>query len=137
MTDHNQRKLSAFEAALRVRVPRERSDVPARWVPLFMLFCGTVESLLSIQTPLSGILEGGLIVRQLEEAGADGQRIETCLAQSAASARALKEAQLEILERLLRIFLGGEQPSTTMEAVKATGIYPGDTPKDFDPFDHM
>jgi hypothetical protein len=49
----------------------------------------------------------------------------------------LKEAQLEILERLLRIFLGGAQPSTTMEEVKATGIYPGDTPKDFDPFDHM
>lgn len=49
----------------------------------------------------------------------------------------MRASHLKILEELLHVFVGGARPTVTMAEVRATGIYPGDTPKDFDIFDHM
>jgi hypothetical protein len=137
MVEHNQRILAAFEAALQVRVPRRLSDVPSEWSPLFMLFQSTVDSIPRVRAPLAEALEAGLIFSKLEAAGDEGAAIHDELQRASGSAQALRESQLTILERTLRVFLGGAQPSATMDAVRATGIYPGDSPRDFDIFDHI
>lgn len=104
---------------------------------LYMLFNSTTESILSLRTPLSTFLEEGLIVLKLESAGAEGRAILDHLDDVSTSARAMHDAQIDILVRLTKIFLGGEQPVATMEEVRATGLYPGDSPKDFDIHDHL
>jgi hypothetical protein len=137
LIDHNQRTLAAFEAALQVRVPRDVDDVPDQWRPLFMLFRSTVDSLLGLRTPTSGSLEAGLIFTRLDDAGTAGVEIHENLRRIADAASAMEDAELAILEVLLRIFLGHNPPTLGMDVVRATGIYPGDAPKDFDVFDHM
>lgn len=136
LADHYKRTVAAFEAALDVRIPKERSDVPRQWHSLFNLFHSIIESVLSVRTPLSDYLEAGLIFRRLEEAGAEGKVIKGFLYQAEDTACSLVEVQMEILEGLLRIFIGGIQPSVSMDTIRATGLYPGDAPKDFDVFDH-
>lgn len=137
MTDHVRRTLESFEAALQVKVPRDIADVPARMGPLFMLFRGTVESLLALRTPLSGFLEAGLIITRLEEAEEPGRILMDELRLVDEQVNGLRQLQLDVLEQLLQIFLGGKPPAVTMDTVRATGLYPGETPKDFDIFDHM
>ena len=137
MTDHLEKTLSSFEAALRVRVPRDFVDVPDKARPLFMLFQGTVDSLLALRSPLCGFLEASLIFKRLEEAGARGQILVDELQVIGERVDALRLAQLDVLEQLLQIFLGGAHPSVSLDEVRATGLYPGETPKDFDIFDHI
>jgi len=137
MADHVARTLESFEAALQVKVPRDVADVPSRMGPLFMLFRGTVESLLALRTPLSGFLEAGLIITRLEEAEESGRIVMDELRVVDEQVHVLRELQLDVLEQLLQIFLGRKPPPVTMDTVRDTGLYPGDTPKDFDIFDHM
>jgi hypothetical protein len=136
MTDHVQKTLASFEAALRVKIPLEYEDVPKGAGPLYMLFRSTVASLRALRTPTSGFLEAGLIFKCLDESGERGRTILHSLRVANEQAKSLRECQLGILEHLLQIFLG-VAPSVTMEQVRATGLYPGDTPEDFDIFDHM
>ncbi|MFO0586109.1 MAG: hypothetical protein U0441_01155 [Polyangiaceae bacterium] len=137
MTDHVEKTLLAFETALNVKIPREADDVSGEMRPLFFLFRGTVDSLLDVRTALSGFLEAGLIYTRLEALGEPGRAILEDLQLAGEQAEALRRTQLDVLERLLHIFLHGARPSVTMADVRATGLYPGDTPKDFDIFDHM
>lgn len=137
MTDHVEKTLESFEAALQVKVPRKIDDVPSRMRPLFMLFRGTVDSLLALRAPLSNALETSLIFIRLEELAGPDHTFVDQLRVIDEQVDALSRAQLDILEQLLQIFLGGARPSVTMDEVRATGLYPGDTPKDFDIFDHM
>ena len=53
------------------------------------------------------------------------------------AARMLRESQFAILLELLRMFLNGASPSATMDEVRATGLYPGDSPENFNIYDHM
>jgi hypothetical protein len=136
MTDHVQKTLASFEAALGVKIPLEYEDVPKGAGPLYMLFRSTVASLRALRTPTSGFLEASLLFKRLDESGERGQTILRSLGVANEQANALRECQLDILEHLLQIFLG-VPPSVTMEQVRATGLYPGDTPKDFDIFEQM
>lgn len=137
MTDHVQKTLVAFETALGVRIPQSREDVPVGSLAMFMLFRATVESLLSLRTPLSTFLDAGLIFTKLEAAGDGGAAVLRSLDSTAAGAKIMRESQLAILLELLRMFLGGANPSVTMDEVRATGLYPGDSPENFDIFDRM
>lgn len=137
MTRHTEQVFEAYEAALKVRVPRSNADFPPGIRALSFVWFGTIESILNLQTPLAGALEAGLVVSKLESAGPDGAAVIEGIRAAADTARQLRVAEVEILRRLLRICLAGADPSATMEEVRATGIYPGRTPKDFDIFDHM
>lgn len=137
MTDHVQKTLLAFEAALGVGVPRSPNDVPPETRVMYLLFVATTESLLSFRTPLSGALEAGLLFHKLESAGEGGDAVLRSLKTTAEAARMLRESQFAILLELLRMFLNGASPSATMDEVRATGLYPGDSPENFNIYDHM
>lgn len=134
---HNLKILASYEAAFGIRIPRCREDVPDAWQSLFHPFQSATESALAIRTPLSVYCETSLIHAKLDAAGAVGGVVEQRLRDLEDMARRTHAAHLDVLVGLLRIFNHGAEPFTTLAAIKATGLYPGSTPPDFDVFDHM
>lgn len=137
MTDHLEKTVAAFETALRVAIPRSLEHVAGAHRSLFLLFQSTLESLLSNRAPLSGMVDSSLLSRRLDEAGELGEQVKTRWSDALGQVKALHDSYVTMLETLLRIVLGGANPTVTMRQVRATGIYPGDTPKDFDVHEHM
>src|SRR5688572_12759703 len=103
MTEHVQKTLEAFEAAFKVKIPRDVDEVPGKAQPLFYLFRSTTDAFLALRTPLGNFLEAGLIFRRLEESGADGNAILESINDASAKAKGLQETEIDILERLLVI----------------------------------
>ncbi len=75
MTDHMRKTVAAFETALGIAIPRSLDVVVDEDQMVFILFGATVESVMSNHSPLSGMLEGGLLRRRLDEAGDLGQGV--------------------------------------------------------------
>lgn len=137
MKAHGEQMATSYEHALGVRVPRKIDDVPQAWRPLFMLFASTLSSAAALETPLSGILEGGLLVAKLDAAGAVGARVTSLLEAIGKGTNAIREQHVDVLVGLLEIFHGGPLKEIRLADVLATGLYPGSTPKDFDLFEHL
>jgi hypothetical protein len=79
---------------------------------LFMLFASTANSLLALRTPWSGFLEAGLLVRKVDEAGPEGERVTAASERIDALTAESREAHLEMLDALVATMLG-ERASLT------------------------
>jgi hypothetical protein len=114
--------LTALERLFAVEFDRRRAESFNAKVFL-MPFHGTVNSLLAARTPWSGFIEGGLIIKRLEESGAPGARF---LATSDRIERLHTEsraAHLEALDAIVEILLGDRADSVFESAdVLAAGF---------------
>jgi hypothetical protein len=137
MTDHLAKTVLSYEAALGAHIPRTHAEAPDGRSAFFMLFNSTLDSLLTLSTPLSRYLEAGLIIRKLEEAGPVGAQVLTDLHSATETASTLSDHLLQILGNLLELMLGAPVPTVSKAEVLATGLYPGDTPPDFDITDYL
>ena len=97
--------LAALERMFGVALDVRRAEAFDAKVFL-MLFRGTADSLLAARTPWSGFLEGGLLIKKLEGAGAAGQKVlaaSTVIDEMQAKSRA---AHREALDAIAEILLG-------------------------------
>lgn len=134
---HNARLVAAYESALDVRIPRRLDDVPSHLRTVFMLFSSTVDVVSKLEAPLSGALELSLLVVQLERAGASGQLVLDSWASIREAAYSLRSLELNMLVQMIELLHDGRKPSATLDKVRATGLYPGSTPHDWDEFDDL
>jgi hypothetical protein len=74
--------------------------------PLLMLFRSTARSYLSVQTPWSGYLEAGLLVRRLEQAGPVGERVFEASRRIEEAVTISRDTHLEILDATAHHVLG-------------------------------
>ena len=90
---------------------------------LFMLFSATADSFLALRTPWSGFLEAGLLVRKVDEAGPDGQRVMAASQRIDALTAESRQIHLEMLDALVRAMLGDRAELTFKSAdLQAIGI---------------
>lgn len=90
---------------------------------LFMLFTSTANSLLALRTPWSGFLEAGLLVRKVDEAGAEGQRVMVASERIDALTVESRETHLEMLDALVAAMLGEHASLTFGPAdLRAIGV---------------
>jgi hypothetical protein len=73
---------------------------------LFMLFAATVDSFLALRTPWSRFMEAGLLLRKIEEAGSDGERVMAAGEWIDALTAESRETHLEMLDALISAMLG-------------------------------
>lgn len=102
------------------------SSIPGA-VPLFMLFNSTVDSCLALRTPWSFFLEEGLLNRRLDEVGSPGVRINEASERIAQLTDQSRQAHLDILAELLRVFLG-ERSDLVFTSADLRAIDVDDTP---------
>ncbi|MER7282122.1 hypothetical protein ABT369_47605 [Dactylosporangium sp. NPDC000244] len=89
----------------------------------FRLFVSTADSLLALRTPWSGFLEAGLLVRKVEQAGPDGQRVMTASSRIGAVVEESRQQHLEMLDALAAIMLGDRAALTFSRAdLRAIGV---------------
>jgi hypothetical protein len=100
---------------------------------LWMLFRSTVHSYLSLRTPWSHFLEEGLIVRQLDDLGAQGQAIFQRSDQIAQLTKASREAHLQLLYDLFECIYGKQELVVTSHDLRAKGFDDAQKP---DPTDY-
>ncbi|NUP14018.1 MAG: hypothetical protein HOW73_48910 [Polyangiaceae bacterium] len=136
LVEYNRKVVEAYEVALGVRVPSDAADGPARQRALHMLFHSTTRSALAARAPLDGYLEAGLIFSQLAAAGELGSEVEAGLVELVSLRKRTVKVHMDVMVALVRILNGNANPTTTMEAVRATGLYPS-LPEDFDPLDYQ
>ena len=128
---------SAFNAALKVhyvgmldglgrlfglRLDRQQMDTFDNRA-YFMLFSSTAVSLLALRTPWSNFLEAGLLVKKVEQAGQDGQRVMTASSRIETLVGESRQEHLEILDALAAIMLGDRAELTFSRAdLRAIGV---------------
>ena len=90
---------------------------------LFMLFAATVDSFLALRTPWSRFMEAGLLLRKIEEAGSDGERVMAAGERIDALTAESRETHLEMLDALISTMLGDRAELTFSSAdLEALGI---------------
>jgi hypothetical protein len=90
---------------------------------LFMLFAATADSFLALRTPWSGFLEAGLLVRKIDEAGPDGQRVMAASQRIDALTAESRAIHLEMLDALVTAMLGDRAELTFSSAdLQAIGV---------------
>jgi hypothetical protein len=87
------------------------------------------------QHPALPLSRGGLIFTKLESAGPRGAQVLRDLDAVTATASTLRDQLLQILGNLLELMLGTPVPIVSKDAMRATGLYPGDTAPHFDIMD--
>ncbi|CAG6395027.1 hypothetical protein NMG29_03095 [Streptomyces cocklensis] len=91
--------------------------------PLLMLFGSTARSYLNVQTPWSGYLEAGLLVRRLEQAGPVGERVFEASRRIEEAVTISRDAHLEILDALAHHVLGDHSDAVfTLDDLLANGF---------------
>ena len=88
---------------------------------LLMLFSATANSFLALHTPWSGFLEGGLLIRKIEEAGEPGQRVIAASDRIDALTVESRETHLEMLDALVTAMLG-DRAELTFSPADLRGI---------------
>ncbi len=125
---HYATMLDGLERLFRLRLDADRAG-SFRNRALFMLFRSTTDALLALRTPWSGFLEAGLVVKTVQEAGPDGERIMAASERIDALTAESRDAQLEILDALVAIMLDDRADLTFDRAdLRAVGV--DDTPPD-------
>ncbi|SCL58702.1 hypothetical protein GA0070606_2983 [Micromonospora citrea] len=90
---------------------------------LFRLFSATADSFLALRTPWSNFLEAGLLVRMVEEAGAEGERVMAASQRVDALTAESRETHLEMLDALVAVLLGDRAVLTFSPAdLRAIGV---------------
>ncbi|MEU8003828.1 hypothetical protein AB0B66_21950 [Catellatospora sp. NPDC049111] len=90
---------------------------------LFMLFSSTTRSLLALRTPWSGFMESSLLVKKIEEAGANGQRITAATERVERLTAESRQVHLEMLDALVAAMLGDRAEATfSADDLRALGI---------------
>lgn len=135
--EHNAQLVAAYESALDVRIPRRLDDVPSHLRTVFMLFSSTADVVSKLDTPLSGAPELSLLVVQLERAGPSGQLVLDSWASIREAARSLKSLEFDMLVQMMELLHDGRRPSASLDQVRATGLYPGASPHNWDEFDDL
>src|SRR5689334_16572329 len=103
--------------------------VDPRYHALAFLFHGTMRSYLSIKTPWSGFTDETLVVRQLDQAGQQGQAIFQLSNEIGDLAKRSKTLHLEMLYDLFRLMYGETDQVVTSEQLLATGFDDSKEPK--------
>jgi hypothetical protein len=89
----------------------------------FMLFSSTAASLLALRTPWSDFLEASLLVKKIERAGQDGQRVMAASSRIETLVRESRQEHLAILDALAAIMLGGRAELTFSRAdLRSVGV---------------
>ena len=79
--------------------------------------------MLALRTPWSDFLEAGLLVKKVEQAGQDGQRVMTASSRIETLVRELRQEHLDILDALTAIMLGDRAELTFSGAdLRAIGV---------------
>jgi hypothetical protein len=90
---------------------------------LFMLFSATADSFLAVRTPWSGFLEAGLLIRKIDEAGPEGQRVMAASQRIDTLTAESRETHLEMLDALVTAMLGDRAELTFSSAdLRAIGV---------------
>lgn len=90
---------------------------------LFMLFASTARSLLALRTPWSGFLESGLLVRRIEGAGANGQRVIAASERINQLMAESRQVHLDMLDAIVAELLGDRADATfTPDDLRAIGV---------------
>jgi hypothetical protein len=90
---------------------------------LFRLFTSTADSFFALRTPWPGFLDAGLLIRKVEEAGAEGERVMAASQRIDALTAESRETHLEILDALVAVMLGDRADRTFITAdLRAIGV---------------
>jgi hypothetical protein len=90
---------------------------------LFMAFAATADSFLALRTPWSGFLEAGRLLKKVEEAGRNGQRVMAASQRIDTLTAESRETHLEMLDALVAAMLGDRAELTFHEAdLRAIGV---------------
>ncbi|GAA1398027.1 hypothetical protein ACFQZ4_09115 [Catellatospora coxensis] len=100
---------------------------------LFMLFTSTTRSLLALRTPWSGFLESSLLVKKIEEAGANGQRVMAATERIVRLTDESHQVHLDMLDALVAAMLGDRAEATfSADDLRALGVdVTGPDPNDY------
>ncbi|MEV0136744.1 hypothetical protein AB0H83_51015 [Dactylosporangium sp. NPDC050688] len=113
--------LGGLEQLFGLRLDRQQITFDNR--VLFRLFFSTAASLLALRTPWSDFLEAGLLVKKVEQAGPDGQRVMTASHRIETLTDEALQAHLEMLDALAAIMLGDRAELTfSREDLQAIGV---------------
>ena|ERR1051326_1462140 len=126
---YHRKLLALLEQHFGVTLASPPKTQPALW----MLFRSTVHSYLSLRTPWSHFLEEGLLVRKLEDMGAQGQAIFERSDQIAQLTNASREAHLQMLYDLFECIYGKHALVVTSHDLRAKGFDDAQKP---DPTDY-
>jgi hypothetical protein len=89
----------------------------------FRLFSSTADSFFALRTPWSRFLEAGLLIRKIEEAGAEGERVMAASRRIDALTAESRESHLEMLDALVAMMLGDRAELTFSPAdLRAIGV---------------
>jgi hypothetical protein len=97
--------LDGLERLFGLRLDRQQIDDFNNRV-YFTLFSSTAASLLALRTPWSDFLEAGLLVKKVEQAGQEGQRVMAASSRIGSLVDEARQEHLVILDALAAIMLG-------------------------------
>jgi hypothetical protein len=97
--------LDGLERLFGLRLDQQQMDDVDKRV-YFMLFSSTAASLLALRTPWSDFAEAGLLVKKVEQAGQDGQRVMAASGRIGTLVEQARQEHLAILDALAAIMLG-------------------------------
>lgn len=90
---------------------------------LLMLFFATARSFLAVTTPWAGFLEAGLLIRTIDEAGANGQRVMAASSRIDELAAESRQTHLEMLDAIITVMLGDRAELTFSSGdLRAIGV---------------
>ncbi|MER5332384.1 hypothetical protein [Micromonospora sp. NPDC002717] len=119
---HYAAMLDGLQQLFGLRLHRDGVDTFTHRV-LFMLFSSTAASFFALRTPWSDFLEAGLLIRKVEEAGAEGERIMAASQRIDALTAESRETHLEMLDALVAVMLGDRAELTFDTAdLRAVGV---------------
>jgi hypothetical protein len=95
------------------------------------------DSFLALRTPWSGFLEGGLLIRTIDEAEPDGQRVMAASQRIDTLTAESRETHLEMLDAPVTVMLGDRAELTFSPAeLRAIGVDDAKpSPADYPPYD--
>jgi hypothetical protein len=93
---------------------------------LFMLLRSATDSFLAVQTPWSGFLEAGLLIKKVEEAGDEGQRVMALSQRIETLATESRQVHLDLLDALVAIMLA-DRAELTFDSTDLHAIGINDT----------
>lgn len=105
---------------------------PPSQLALWMLFRATGASYLSLRTPGSGFLEGGLIVQKIEALGSQGEQMLSSLKQIEEITQTSRELHLQLLYDLFEGIYGKRDLVVTPQELAARGFDTSKAPQEAD-----
>ena len=127
--------LDALQKQFGIRMSHEGLALPQG--VYWMLFKGTVRSLLQIRNPWDDFLEAGLVHKKLDESGELGRVVDRASAVIAEANKASEAAHREMLDALFHAIFGRCDRVLTSEELREAGFDDSKEPNWADYYDDM